>query len=199
MRSAGFSAEQLEPYLLAAKKKGLGIKVHADQTGSCGGAQLAARVGAVSAEHLDHLSDDDLLALKKAGTVAVLLPGVCFHLMDFGRGFDLSRFKRTGVEVAIATNFNPGSSPCFSMQTMLEMAVRFFRMTPEEALHAATRAAAKALGEESAIGSITVGKKADFVIFRAGTLSELVDEFGSNKVTCVYKQGLEVYKRERPR
>ncbi|HXE49090.1 MAG TPA: imidazolonepropionase, partial [Ramlibacter sp.] len=140
-----FSAQQTQRVLEAARELGLPVKLHAEQLSDSGGAQLAARYGALSCDHLEWLSEAGAAAMAQSGSVAVLLPGAFYFLRDT-RVPPVELLRRHAVPIAVATDCNPGSSPCTSLLLMLNMACTLFRLTPEEALAGVTRNAARALG-----------------------------------------------------
>ncbi|MCL2768377.1 MAG: imidazolonepropionase, partial [Synergistaceae bacterium] len=156
-----FSVEQSRKMLNAAAISGLKLKVHADEVHSCGGASLAADVGALSAEHLLAASDEGITAMAKAGTIAVLLPTTALSLKKpFARA---RKMLDSGVKVALATDCNPGTSFCQSMPFVFMLGILGMNMTPDETLMACTLNAARAIGKERDVGSIEPGKKADFI------------------------------------
>lgn len=182
-----FSLEESRQILECGSRYGLIPKIHADEITSLGGAQLAAEVGAISAEHLIYASDEGLSAMAAAGTIAVLLPATSFYL---GEGF--ARAKKMielGIPVAVATDFNPGSSPNESLQLPMNTACLKYRLTPEEVLTAVTLNAAAAINRSGTIGSIEEGKKADLVIWEAPDLDFIFYHYGVNLVKQVIKNG----------
>lgn len=182
-----FDLKESEGILNEGKKAGMAPKVHADELTALGGAQLAARVGAVSADHLEHVSDEGIAALRAAGVVATLLPGVSFFL---NHGYAPARtLIDSGVAVAIATDFNPGSCMSYSIPTMMTIACTQMGMTPEEALTAATFNAAAALNMSTSVGSIEVGKNADIIIADIPEYRYLAYHFGTNHVWKTIKNG----------
>jgi imidazolonepropionase len=173
-----FSAAQIERVFAAAKALGLPMKLHAEQLSDSGGAQLAARYGALSCDHLEWLSEEGARACAEAGTVAVLLPGAFYFLRETRLPpVDLLRANR--VPMAISTDSNPGSSPCTSLLLMLNMACTLFRLTPEEALAGVTRHAAQALGLRDR-GTLVAGQLADFVLWDVQHPAELAYALGAN-------------------
>jgi imidazolonepropionase len=170
--SIGFSPQETERVFDAASAHGLPVKLHADQLSDLGGAALAARHSALSADHLEHTGDDGIKAMAASGTVAVLLPGAFYTLRDTTVP-PIDGFRRHGAEMALATDFNPGSSPAPSLLLMLNMGCTLFRLTPEEALAGVTRIAARALGLASDRGTLEVGKRADFALWDIGHPAEL--------------------------
>ncbi|MBD1372714.1 imidazolonepropionase [Hazenella sp. IB182357] len=182
-----FSVEQSERILEAGKKHGLIPKVHADEIKPLGGAELAAKVGAVSADHLLQASDEGIQAMAEAGVVAVLLPGTAFYLMaPYARARDMIA---AGVPVALSTDRNPGSSPTESLQLIMNLACLNMKMTPAEVLTATTINAAHAIGRAKEVGSLEVGKAADVIIMDAPNYAMLQYNFGTNFVESVLKNG----------
>ena len=173
------SPAQTERVFTAAKAKGLPVKLHADQLSNLSGAALAARFGALSADHLECTDEAGAKAMAASGTVAVLLPGAFYTLRD-ERVPPVDAFRRHGVPMAVATDSNPGSSPVLSLLLMLNMACTLFRLTPEEALAGVTRNAAKALGLSDEIGTLEVGKRADLALWHVDHPRELAYWVGGN-------------------
>ena len=169
--SIAFSPEQVARVFEAAQKHGLKVKLHADQLSDLGGGELAAKYGALSADHLEFTSEASVRAMAKAGTTAVLLPGA-FYVLGETKKPPVELMRKHGVDIALATDFNPGSSPVSSIQLMLHMGCTLFGLTPEEALAGITRNAAKALGLEDC-GTLEVGKRADMVFFDIDEPAEL--------------------------
>ncbi|HAH05569.1 MAG TPA: imidazolonepropionase [Elusimicrobia bacterium] len=190
-----FSPEQAEFYLKACQGAGLGLRLHAEQFTRCGGALLAARLGALSADHLDRVEDNDLAALKAAGVVACLVPG-SNHFLGLSEFPPARRIIDAGVPVALATDFNPGTCPCWNLQEILSIAVSRMRMTPEEALCAVTVNAAHALGLGKTHGRIQPGMQADLVLFDCQDPRELPYWFGANLAVTVFKRGNVVHSTE---
>ncbi len=187
----GFSRSQTERVFQAAQALGLPIKLHAEQLSDLGGTQLAARYGALSADHLEYVSEEGVAAMATAGVVAVLLPGAFYFLRESRRP-PINLFRKHRVPMAVATDSNPGSSPVCSLLLMLNMACTLFALTPEEALMGVTHNAARALGMSDSIGTLEVGKKADFVIWDIDHPAELAYRFGFNPCHQVIKDGLTV-------
>jgi imidazolonepropionase len=183
-----FTLEEGRAVLEAARSAGLGVKVHADQLSPGGGAELAAAMGAVSADHLEHTGDEGLAALAAAGTVAVLLPGATFFLgsHDYADG---RRFVEAGVPVALATDLNPGSCFTESMPMIMQLACLYAGLTVDEAIVASTINAAAALGQADRVGSLEPGKRADLIVIDAASRAHLVYHFGVNLVEWVVKDG----------
>ena len=182
-----FSIEHSRKILLAGKKYGLEPKIHADEMSWLGGAELAAEIGAVSAEHLLYASEDGIKALAKSGIIAVLLPAASFSLM-LGKYADARKMISEGVAVALGTDFNP---ICWveNMQFIIALACRMMKLTPAEALAAATINAAHSMKRANLIGSLEIGKKADIVVFNVPNHRFLAYRFGVNMVDKVVKNG----------
>ena len=174
----GFSTAQTARVFEAARAVGLPVKLHAEQLSDSGGAQLAARFGALSCDHLEWLGDEGAQAMAKAGSVAVLLPGAFYFLRET-RLPPVALLRRHGVPIAVSTDCNPGSSPCTSLLLMLNMACTLFRLTPEEALAGVTRNAARALGLADR-GVIAPGLRADFVLWNVERPAQLSYAMGFN-------------------
>lgn len=182
-----FDAATAERILNAGKSHGMKPKIHAEELSHGGGAAVAAKVGAVSADHLEHVTDADIAALRDAGVVATLLPGVSFFL---NHGYAPARkLIDGGVPVAIATDFNPGSCMSYSMPMMMTIACTQMRMTPEEALAAATLNGAAALQCSDDTGSIEVGKRGDLIVANVPDYRYLAYHFGTNHVSMTIKNG----------
>ena len=173
-----FSPAQIERVFGRASALGLPVKLHADQLSDLGGAALAARHGALSADHLEYASEEGVRALAGAGTVAVLLPGAAYTL-HAERHPPLELLRQYGVPTAISTDCNPGSSPLASLLLAMNMACTLFRLTPEEALAGATREAARALGLDDA-GRIAPGLRADLAVWDVAHPAELAYRIGFN-------------------
>ena len=173
-----FSPAQIERVFGRARTLGLPVKLHAEQLSDLGGAALAARHGALSADHLEFVSEEGVRALAGAGTVAVLLPGAAYTL-HAERHPPLELFRRFGVPIAISTDCNPGSSPLASLLLAMNMACTLFRLTPEEALAGVTREAARALGLDDA-GRIAPGLRADLAVWDVAHPAELAYRIGFN-------------------
>jgi len=174
-----FSIEETRAIFEHARRRGLPVKIHAEQLSNLGGAKLAASFGALSADHLEYLDEDGAGALAKAGTVAVLLPGAFYTLRET-QAPPVSALRDAGVPIAIATDCNPGSSPLTSLLLAMNMACTLFRLTPEEALAGVTRNAAKALGLEADIGTISPGKRAELAVWNVAEPAELSYRIGFN-------------------
>ncbi len=179
----------------SARSLGLGTKFHADElVEGTKGAELAASLGAISADHLVYVSDEGIRALAKAGTVAVLLPGTTFSLGST-RYAPARRMIEEGVPVALATDCNPGSSYCESLTMMMSLAAVHLKMTAAETIAAVTVNAACAIARERNLGSLSIGKQADLVIWEAEDLRELPYHYGVNLVSKVIKKGKVVVDR----
>jgi imidazolonepropionase len=178
-----FSTEECRRILAKAKALGYQLKIHADQLSPSGGAALAAELGAVSADHLDYASDADLDALRDAGVVATLLPGCSFTLRSPYP--PARRLLDRGLYVALATDFNPGTSNCENMQMILELAMSSMGMSLEEALTAATINGARALALEDQIGSLEVGKRCELALWSIKNYREIGYHFGTNLIQSV--------------
>jgi imidazolonepropionase len=159
---------------------GLPVKLHAEQLSDSGGAQLAARYGAISCDHLEWLSDEGAAAMAAAGSVAVLLPGAFYFLRET-RLPPIALLRQHKVPMAVSTDCNPGSSPCTSILLMLNMACTLFRLTPEEALAGVTRNAARALGLSDR-GVLAAGMRADFVLWDVEQPAALSYLLGANPI-----------------
>ncbi len=180
---AGLGLAEGRRVLEAARDLGLPAKVHADQLSDGGGAALAAELGAVSADHLEHASEAGVRALAEAGTVAVSLPLAAAYLD--GPALDARRLLEAGVPVAVATDFNPGTAPSLHLPLALLLACVRQRMTPAEALKGATIVAARAVGLEAVVGSLEPGKAADFVLLDAADVDEWIYHFRPNACAAV--------------
>ncbi|KJS79137.1 MAG: imidazolonepropionase [Desulfotomaculum sp. BICA1-6] len=183
-----FTVEQSRQILLAARRLGMQPKLHADEIVSLGGAELAVELGAFSADHLMAVSAEGIRQLAESGTVAVILPATTFCLM--GKQYAPARSMiEQGVAVALASDFNPGSSPVNSMQIVMGIACRQLKMMPAEVVSAVTINSAHALGRAARVGSLEVGKQADLVIFDALDYRYLMYRFGTNLAMTVIKSG----------
>jgi len=187
----GFSPGQVERVFAAARALGLPVKLHAEQLSSLHGSSLAARYQALSADHLEYMTEDDVIAMAAAGSVAVLLPGA-FYLLRETQLPPIELLRRHGVAMAVASDLNPGTSPALSLRLMLNMACTSFRLTPEEALAGVTLNAAKALGLAASRGSLEVGKIADFVAWQIRRPAELAYWLGGDLPKRVIRHAREV-------
>ncbi|WP_336236040.1 imidazolonepropionase [Achromobacter dolens] len=183
-----FSPAQVERVFQAAAQLGLPVKLHAEQLSSLHGASLAARYGALSADHLEYLTEADVRAMAAAGTVAVLLPGAFYALRETQLP-PIDLLRRHGVPIAISSDLNPGTSPALSLRLMLSMACTLFRLTPQEALAGATVHAARALGLQASHGVLAPGKVADFVAWDIAHPAELAYWIGGELPKRVIRHG----------
>ncbi|HEX8586233.1 MAG TPA: imidazolonepropionase [Allosphingosinicella sp.] len=168
----GFTPAEVRALFQAAAEHGLRVKLHAEQLSNLEGAALAGEYGALSADHLEHADEGGIAAMAAAGMVAVLLPGAFYALREEKKP-PVELLRRYGVPIAVATDCNPGTSPILSPTLMLSMACTLFRLTPEEALAGMTVHAARALGLEKEIGTVTPGKAADLCVWRVSRPAEL--------------------------
>jgi imidazolonepropionase len=175
----GFAPAHVERLFVAARALGLPVKLHAEQLSDQGGAQLVARYGGLSADHLEWLSLDGVAAMARAGTVAVLLPGAFYTLRE-SRLPPIDALRAGQVPLAVATDHNPGTSPLTSLLTAANMACTLFRLTPAEALAGCTRVAAQALGLLHDRGTLEVGKRADLALWGVEHPRDLVCQIGIN-------------------
>ncbi len=185
----GFTLEQTQRVFEAARKHALPVKLHAEQLSDLGGAALAARFEALSADHLEYVSEASVKEMARHRSVAVLLPGA-FYFLGETRVPPVELFRRHGVPMAVATDSNPGSSPVCSLLLMLNMACTLFRMTPEEALSGVTRHAATALALGDSVGTLEAGKRADFVIWDIDHPAELAYRVGFNPRHGIVRRGV---------
>lgn len=186
-----FSPAQVERVFIKARELGLPVKLHAEQLSSLAGSSLAARYQALSADHLEFMTEDDAIAMAAAGTVAVLLPGAFYFLRETQLP-PMDALRKHGVKIAIASDLNPGTSPALSLRLMLNMACTLFRMTPEEALAGVTLHAATALGLGDSHGSLEVGKVADFVAWQIERPADLAYWLGGDLPKRVVRLGHEI-------
>ncbi len=187
VEKGAFSTKEAKTILGAAKQAGLGLKVHADQLSNGGGAQLAASLGAVSAEHLEYADSDGIEALARAGTVAVSLPLASLYLRE--RYLPARDMLAAGVRVAIATDFNPGSAPSYHLPLAMTLACLNQQMTPQEVVMGTTTVAARAISAEQRIGSLLPGYMADITILDAPSLNHWLYHFRANACCGVVKSG----------
>lgn len=189
--AGAFTPEQSRAVLEAGLETGLDPKIHADELSDLGGAALAADLEAISADHLEYASDDGLRAMAAAGTIAVLLPGTALFLsLPYARARNMLEL---GVPVALGTDFNPGTSPTYSMPMAVALACLGMRLTPAEAIAAATINAAHAIGAAEEVGSLEAGKAADVVMLDLPDYRHLPMHFGVNPVLTVVKRGQVVF------
>jgi len=186
--SIAFTPEQTARVFDAAQQHGLPVKLHADQLSDLGGAGLVARYGGLSADHVEYTNAESVARMAEAGTVATLLPGAFYCLRETQLP-PIQAFRDAGVAMAVATDCNPGSAPVNSLLLMLSMACTLFRLTPEEALAGVTRNAARALGQEDRVGTLTVGKQADLCVWGVDEPAELAYRVGFNPLAYAVKGG----------
>ena len=190
-----FSIDQTRRILLAARKHGMKLKIHADEIVTLGGAELAAEIGCVSADHLLAASDKGLEALANSTTIATLLPGTAFNLdAEFANA---RKMIDMGVAVALSTDYNPGSCPTENIQFIMTLSSLKMKMTPEEVITGVTINGAAALGIEHKVGSLQKGKKADIAIFDAPNLPYIIYHFGINHTDTVIKNGKVIYRKQK--
>lgn len=189
-----FSVEESRKILLEAKKQGYMLKIHADEIVSLGGAELAGEVGAVSSEHLMAVSEEGIKSLKENRVIADILPATSFNL---GKAYaPVRKMIDTGVDVAVSTDYNPGSCPTENMQLVMQICSSQLKMTPAEIFKAVTLNGARAVRREDRLGSLEVGKEADFVVFDTDNINYIFYNFGINHVKDVYKNGVPVVKNK---
>jgi imidazolonepropionase len=188
-RSA-FSPAEARRIFAAAKALGLGAKLHADQLTAGGGAELAAEVGAVSADHLEYASDAGIAALARSGVVAVMLPFASLYTRE--KPADARRFVHGGARVAVATDFNPGSAPSYHLPLALSLACTLNGLTPSEAVKGATSIAALALGRADTCGALTTGKRADIAVIDSPDPDTWLYHIEANRCSRVIKSGVEL-------
>ena len=181
-----FSPAQCERVLVAAKRHGLPVKLHADQLSNLGGAALVARHAGLSADHIEYADEAGAAALGAAGTVAVLLPGAFYFLRE-AQLPPIDALRRHGVRLALATDFNPGSSPLLSPRLIMNMACTLFRLTPAEALAGFTVNAAAALGLGEEVGRIKPGLRAELALWSVERPAELAYMIGPNPLATVIR------------
>jgi imidazolonepropionase len=183
-----FSLAETEQVFQAARDLGLPVKLHAEQLSDMGGAALAARYGALSCDHIEHLSAEGIDAMAEAGTVAVLLPGAYYTLRDTHVP-PIAGLRAAGVPMAVSTDHNPGTSPALSLLLMANMACTLFRLTVPEAIAGITTHAARALGLQDTHGELAVGRPANFVLWDVQAAAELAYWFGQRPVRTIVRQG----------
>lgn len=191
-----FSVAESERILKTAKGYGFKLKIHADQFANIGGARLAAKLKCVSADHLEHTTDTGIKAMKKAGVIPTLLPGVTFFL-QYAERPDIKTYRRLKCHPAIASDFNPGSCMIYSMPKIIALACIIYRMRIDEALLGATLYAARALDLDDRIGSIGPGKQADLVLFDVDNHKKIPYYFGEDIVKYTIKKGRIIYGKNR--
>lgn len=183
-----FTVAESERILLAAKDHGLIPKIHADELHPTGGAELAARVGAISADHLLQISDQGIVDMEKAGVIPVLLPGTAFFLKK-SQYAPARKMLDAGLPVAIATDYNPGSSTTHNLQLIMTLAAINMQMSPAEILCGATLNAARAIGCDREVGSLEIGKKADITLMDVPSIEVLPYHYGMNHARMVFRHG----------
>ncbi len=188
VEEGAFTPDEGEQVLRAAAAHGLGLRLHAEQRSASGGARLAARLRAASADHLEHIDDEGIRLLAQSGTTAVLLPGASFFLQD-SRDAPARLLVEAGVPIALATDFNPGTCPTEAMTAILPLACLRLGLEPSEAVTAATLNAAHSLGIAGTTGSIEIGKAADIQILDIPGHRHLAYHFGVNHCRTVVKAG----------
>jgi imidazolonepropionase len=204
----GFSVGETRAIAVAAQAIGFKIRLHADQTGDIGAAALAADLGAASADHLDCVSDRGIEALAQSDIVGVVLPTVALHMLEILPGLKDGRavpppkaelvervhaMIRGGVPLALSTDYNPGSSPCLSMQLVMQLAVRLFRLSYAQVWNMATTNAAHSLDLGGDRGNIAPGMRADIVVWDVPTHGLVLNRFGSTHTAHVVKDGKVAY------
>jgi imidazolonepropionase len=189
-----FTLDQARQYLVCARELGFELKLHAEQFAHTGAAQLAVELGATSADHLEQANEDDARALARSSTIATLLPGSVHHL-GLDRYAPGRLLIESGAAVALATDFNPGTSPTCSMPLVLSLACTHMRMSPAEAISAATINGAHAVSRADSIGSLEPGKLADVTIVNANDYREIPYYFGVNLVDMTIVRGAVIYRQ----
>jgi imidazolonepropionase len=189
-----FTTEETRNILESAKNLGFGLKIHAEEFTNQGGAVLAGELGATSADHLLMVTDEDINNLAKTDTIMTLMPGTLFFL-DYKEFAPARKIIDSGAKITLATDFNAGSCLSASMPMAMSLGCIKMKMTPEETINASTYNAAFAVGMEEQVGSIEVGKKADFVIFAIDDYRLIPYHFGENLVKWVIKEGRVVVER----
>ena len=187
VEEGAYAQDEARRIFEVAVTHGLGIKVHADQLSDGGGAVLAADMNAVSAEHLEYISEDGIRALAASGTVAVSLPIASLYLGE--PYLPARKLIEAGVPVAVATDFNPGSAPSYHLPFAMTLACLNQKMTPQEVLNGATTIAARAVGRQQSIGSLIPGYQADLAIIDAPSLNHWLYHFVPNACASVVKRG----------
>ena len=184
---SAFTADDARQILRLGQTLGLKSKLHVDQLSDGSGAALAAELGAVSADHLEHISDTGIAALKRSGTTAVLLPLATVFTKE--KPLNARRLIDAGVRVAVATDFNPGTAPSYHLPLAMLLSCTLCGLTPREALRAATINAASALEEEDRLGSIEIGKQADFAVLDSSDPAQWLYHFRPNDCRMTFKKG----------
>lgn len=187
VEETAFTVDEARRILRAAREAGFGLKLHADQLRAGGGAELAAEVGAASADHLEHTSPAGVQAMAKAGVVAVSLPLASLYLRE--TPMPARAFIEAGVAVAVATDFNPGSAPSYHLPLAMTLACIQQRMTPAEVLKGTTIFAARACGREAVAGSLEPGKRADFAVMDAPDVTQWLYHIRTNACVLTVANG----------
>jgi imidazolonepropionase len=191
-----FTKRESERILLAAKKIGFNLKIHADELSNSGGARLAAKLGCISADHLIYTTTYGIKALKKANVIPTLLPGTSLFLGTKKKP-NLKAFKKLNLNVAIASDFNPGTCMVYSMPKIISLACLLYRMEIEDALRGATINGARALTRADKIGSIEDGKSAELVVLSVDNYKKIPYQFGEDMVNYTIKRGKVIYAKNR--
>ncbi len=192
VEEGAFSVAEAREILLAGRRAGLLPKLHADQLSSGGGAELAAEVGAISADHLERISGDGIRRLREAGVVAVSLPLASLYLGV--APLPARQLLEAGVPLAVATDFNPGSAPSYHLPFAMTLACTLQRMTPAEVLHGATSVAARAIGMQDRVGSLEPGKSADFAVLDAASVEHWLYHLRDNACRLTVARGQELWR-----
>lgn len=187
--SIAFSVEQCQRVIDCAKRFDLPVKVHAEQLARTGATAMAAKAGALSADHIEYISDLDVAAMAESGTVAVLLPGAYYTLRETQMP-PVEKLRASGVSIALSTDLNPGSCPLASLRLMMNMGCNLFGLTPAEALAGVTRSAARALGLCCSRGALRPGLRADMVLWPMDTPDQLAYEVGALKPAQIFFGGM---------
>lgn len=190
IEETAFTIDEAYTILSNALDYGLMLKLHVDQLSAGGGAELAAELGAASADHLEYISDKGIKAMANTGVVAVSLPLASFYLRQ--PAIPARKLIEAGVDVAVSTDFNPGSAPSFHLPYAMTLACTLQHMSPAEVLKGATINAAKALRMQNDIGSLEQGKRADFAIIDAPSVNQWLYNFRGNQCTAVWKDGIQI-------
>ncbi|MFA5577085.1 MAG: imidazolonepropionase [Tissierellaceae bacterium] len=190
-----FSLEQSRRILLAARNYGMEARIHADEIVALGGAELAAEINCISADHLVAASDEGIRLMADKGVIANLLPGTSFNLQT-GKFARARRMVEEGVPIALSTDYNPGSCPTENIQLIMSFASLIMKLTPEEVITGVTINGAAALGLEDKVGSLEAGKQGDIVIFDSPNLEYIIYHYGINHVDKVIKKGELVFSKK---
>ena len=194
----GFTPDQVARVFEAARAHGLPVKLHAEQLSNQKGAELAARFGAQSADHLEHVDEEGIAALARSGTVAVLLPGAFYFVRETHKP-PVDALRRAGAHIALASDSNPGTAPLTSLLLAMNMGATLFRLTVEECLLGITREAARALGRLETLGTLETGKSCDLAIWDIERPAELVYRIGFNPLHQRIWRGCLLYTSPSPR